>query len=430
MENLATIIVGSVGALFVLALVFFILSQKKQDKKEVENTRKILENLTIDIKAATEDTDPEETVTEAKTSPVETVIPEQKIPAEQKKEPVRPQVGQPAPKPAKQKHTRPGPAPVEPDTKEFKIESGSAAMDYENELIVKDNSDFEFDSSKQEFDESDIEFFDIKTDATSSTSEPQSKPEVDIQSPADSLFEMTDNQNELVLDLDGKVVDKKPAFDLDSYVQEKEDVDQKLELEPLAGSDEDTTKDHSEDEMSELDALFEASTEIEEKVFSARKPPLPVTDISRENLPPQKPAVPATPSAPPPVETPVEKPVESPVEKPVETPVEKPVQAAPAPVPVPVSESGSDIDQENQKRHEKARRIARVIVNDIRNYNPDNLAEGIRIGNIMKTLGKEVERGRLLYIKRVAPDIVKETNYYREALINILADGQPGLLGF
>ena len=79
--------------------------------------------------------------------------------------------------------------------------------------------------------------------------------------------------------------------------------------------------------------------------------------------------------------------------------------------------------------HEKAKRIARVIVNDIRNYNTDNLAEGIQMGNIMKTLGKEVERGRLLYIKRVPQEITRETNYYREALIKILADGQVDLLG-
>lgn len=431
MENLATIIVGSVGALFVLALVFFMLSQKKQDKKEAENTRKILENLTIDIKAATEDTDLEETVSEAKKPSVGSVIPVQKVPVEQKEEPDRAQARQPVPGPAKQKNTPPGSVQVEPDGKEFKIESGSAAaMDYESELIVKDNSDFEFDSSKQEFDESDIEFFEIKTDSTSSTSDAGTSPKVDIQNPADSLFEMTDNQNELVLDFDGNVVDEKPVFDLDAYVQEKEDVDQKLELESLAGSAEDTSQENTEDEMSELDALFEASSEIEEKVFSARKSPLPVTDFARESIPPQKPAVPATPSAPPPVETPIETPVVKPIEKPVEKPVEKPAQAAPAPVPVLVPEPDSEIDQENQKRHEKARRIARVIVNDIRNYNPDNLAEGIRIGNIMKTLGKEVERGRLLYIKRVAPDIVKETNYYREALINILADGQPELLGF
>ncbi len=101
--------------------------------------------------------------------------------------------------------------------------------------------------------------------------------------------------------------------------------------------------------------------------------------------------------------------------------------------PATVSESApaaSEIDPEEEKAHEKARRIARVIINDIRNYNPDKLAEGIRIGNIMKTLGAEVEMGRQLYVKRVPPEIARNTNYYRENLIKILADGRADLLGF
>ncbi|MBN1354643.1 hypothetical protein JXA40_00055 [bacterium] len=87
-------------------------------------------------------------------------------------------------------------------------------------------------------------------------------------------------------------------------------------------------------------------------------------------------------------------------------------------------------DPEDEKRHEKAKRIARVIVNDIRNYNTDRLAEGIRVGNIMKTLGVEIERGRQLYIKRVPPDIARTTNYYRESLIKLLADGRTDLFGW
>ncbi len=101
--------------------------------------------------------------------------------------------------------------------------------------------------------------------------------------------------------------------------------------------------------------------------------------------------------------------------------------------PVTVSESAipaAEMDPEEEKAHEKARRIARVIINDIRNYNPDKLAEGIRIGNIMKTLGAEVEMGRQLYVKRVPPEIARNTNYYRENLIKILADGRADLLGF
>jgi hypothetical protein len=106
--------------------------------------------------------------------------------------------------------------------------------------------------------------------------------------------------------------------------------------------------------------------------------------------------------------------------------IHKPIDLRPQTAPAPVSQ----MDPEEEKAHEKAKRIARVIINDIRNYNPEKLAEGIRSGNIMKTLGVEIERGRQLYIKRVPPEIAKATNYYRENLIKILADGRSDLFGW
>ena len=422
MENLALVILGSVGALFILVLVFFIMSQKKQDKADLENARKILENLTIDIKSATEDIDldtiEEETadqeIAETTPSSIDEAIPvinEQPVVTASK----------PDSEVIVQMDTTPlsENPPLEEDV--FKIQSGSAVTDYEEELHIKGISEFEYDSSKEEFDESDIEIFEIKVD----TEVPQSdsKHEEDfIEGPAESLFEMMDNQNELVLDMDEEIVEALPAFDHDIHVNSFEDTLGEPDVHP----EDIKVQDQNLDEMSELEALFEVSSDVEEKVFSAKKPlqvdldiipEIPVSQTPVEPIPPSKPLATSTEQdskeSPPAGEAPVVKPTESVTESEVTEP-----------------KADSSFDLENQKRHEKAKRIARVIVNDIRNYNPDNLAEGIRISNIMKTLGKEVERGRLLYIKRVPPDIVKETNYYREALINILADGRPELLGF
>jgi len=111
-------------------------------------------------------------------------------------------------------------------------------------------------------------------------------------------------------------------------------------------------------------------------------------------------------------------------------PVTPPPAPEPKPEPEPEAAPPAPVDPEEEKRHEKTKRIARVIVNDIRNYNPDKLAEGIQIGNIMKTLGVEIERGRQLYIKRVPQEIAKTTNYYREALVKLLADGRTDLFGW
>ncbi len=135
-------------------------------------------------------------------------------------------------------------------------------------------------------------------------------------------------------------------------------------------------------------------------------------------------------SAPIPPDAPSEQDIESILEQVVEPlPVED--ETPPPPTPKPKKKRKKiELDPEDVKRHEKAKRIARVIINDIRNYNPDKLAEGIRQGNILKTLGVEIERGRQLYIKRVPPDIAKITNYYRENLIKLLADGRPELFGW
>ncbi len=101
-----------------------------------------------------------------------------------------------------------------------------------------------------------------------------------------------------------------------------------------------------------------------------------------------------------------------------------------APTSPPPAASAPVIDPEEEKRHEKAQRIARVIVNEIRIYHPEKLAEGIKQGNIMNVLGVEIEKGRQHYIQRIPPDIARSTNYYRESLIKMLADGNPELFGW
>lgn len=424
MENLAFIILGSVGALFLLVLVFFIISQKKQDKMDLETNRKILDNLTIDIRSASEDLDLDaidmeeagelESAVDESIDPsfddglsVEEPLTTQHVPTEAINL-------KPHPEAITQKDTTPlsdHPSSVKDD---FKIQSGSAVTNYEEELHIGGVSDFEYDSSKKEFDESDIEIFEIKVE--SEAPKLDSKQQEDfIESPAESLFEMMGNQNELVLDMDDEILEGEPAFDHNIHVKEFDD----SLPEPTLRPQESQAQDQNYDEMSELDALFEVSSEVEEKVFSAKKPPLPDMEVIPGSIS-QTQAEPAVVPSPIPAAEPPQPP-------PVETVVEKQKEAE----EIAATESKADtaLDEENQKRHEKARRIARVIVNDIKIYNPENLALGIRNKNIMNTLGKEVERGRLLYIKRVPADIVKETNYYREALIKILADGKPELLG-
>ena len=69
---------------------------------------------------------------------------------------------------------------------------------------------------------------------------------------------------------------------------------------------------------------------------------------------------------------------------------------------------------------EKARRLARTIVSDIALYNRDQIRTGIRDDNIFDVLAEEIERGRKLYVSRVAPDLQQRVNYYNQAIVDIL----------
>lgn len=95
-------------------------------------------------------------------------------------------------------------------------------------------------------------------------------------------------------------------------------------------------------------------------------------------------------------------------------------------IPTPLPE---DMDEATRKLHEKAQRTARVIVGDIVLYNKAKIENGIASGNLSAVLREDITKGRDLYHQRVAPEITKNTNYYEETLIKMVAKGDSRLLG-
>ena len=69
---------------------------------------------------------------------------------------------------------------------------------------------------------------------------------------------------------------------------------------------------------------------------------------------------------------------------------------------------------------EAAARLARTIISDIVLYNRDKVTEGIKKDNVFDLLAKEIAEGEKLYIERVDPSLVKTTNFYNKALVDIL----------
>ncbi len=83
-------------------------------------------------------------------------------------------------------------------------------------------------------------------------------------------------------------------------------------------------------------------------------------------------------------------------------------------VPPPAVEPGSEKAPE-PKEHEDAKRLARIIVSDIVLYNKKKVEEGIRSGRFYELLKEEIEEGRKHYDSRVAPEVQKVRDFYKEA---------------
>ena len=81
-------------------------------------------------------------------------------------------------------------------------------------------------------------------------------------------------------------------------------------------------------------------------------------------------------------------------------------------------------DAELRKSKERARRLARVFASDIREYNREKRDQALARGDLLTALGPEIKKAWEAYKQKVGPDLVESSDYFRDALNDILADGQ------
>jgi predicted Zn finger-like uncharacterized protein len=79
---------------------------------------------------------------------------------------------------------------------------------------------------------------------------------------------------------------------------------------------------------------------------------------------------------------------------------------------------------EHTKVKERARRQARVFVSDILVYNREKRDKGLANGDLMTVLGPEIKKAWEAYKEKVGSELVESSSYFRDALNEILADGQ------
>lgn len=111
---------------------------------------------------------------------------------------------------------------------------------------------------------------------------------------------------------------------------------------------------------------------------------------------------------------------------PAPAPASPPARAAAIAFPLPAVATPvpEGLAPEERTRHEKARRLARVLASDIAIYNREKKERGLSDGNLVAVLGYEIKKSWEIYKERVGADFANATPYFRDALNDLLAEGK------
>ena len=73
---------------------------------------------------------------------------------------------------------------------------------------------------------------------------------------------------------------------------------------------------------------------------------------------------------------------------------------------------------------ERAERLARLIIEEIVLYNKERIREGITNDNLFDLLAKDISAGRRYYEDNISPDLSPNSNYFDQAIVDVLVKGQ------
>lgn len=94
----------------------------------------------------------------------------------------------------------------------------------------------------------------------------------------------------------------------------------------------------------------------------------------------------------------------------------------------PSSES-EEMDSEEEARHEEAKRLARLLVSEIKLYNEEEVQEGRKNQDVVERLKEDLDRSRELYEQRVDEQVREKTDYFYQEMVRLLGGGDPKALG-
>jgi predicted Zn finger-like uncharacterized protein len=77
-----------------------------------------------------------------------------------------------------------------------------------------------------------------------------------------------------------------------------------------------------------------------------------------------------------------------------------------------------------RRRRDKNEMLARALVSDILVYNRETRDQALAGGNLLEALGGEIKKSWELYKEKVGTETATSTSYFKDALNDILAEGQ------
>ena len=82
-----------------------------------------------------------------------------------------------------------------------------------------------------------------------------------------------------------------------------------------------------------------------------------------------------------------------------------------------------------QRALDDARRLARLLISEIKLYNEKKVDEGRAASDLYERLKDDIERSRQVYDERTPEHIRRENDFFKDELVRILADGRAAALG-
>lgn len=137
-------------------------------------------------------------------------------------------------------------------------------------------------------------------------------------------------------------------------------------------------------------------------------------------------------SAPEPVAQAAAPPMPSAPEPPPPAPEPPPPAPEPPPPPKAAAAAGGDtsgLSSEDQEVHKKAKRFAKLLVDEIKLYNQAKVTEGRENKDLYSRLKEDIDKSRNTYEKRYGSTVAASAGYFTSEVIRILGDSDASALG-